>query len=498
MALVQSLIDIVPSSGLDPDSGLVSRSAYGYEVSFTHATLPAGYALAAARPRERGDLRARRGRAVGLPRRPRVPPRARRSAAHPGARRALEAEPRLASRRSCTSCTARRGACSAAAACSTRTSARTPRIAATATSASGRPTARRATCTDGSESFPVAPDDHPLLARGKPLWDAAVAAELPRQHGSAGTNKAIRVAGESFAILYSERVGPEGAAALPRRRAAELRRQRRGLDVRRRPRALREGGRRDPRARQRHPLGARRARRDRGHVRGAHAGAGRPGRLGEDGPRLPAPRAPDPERALDPRRVPDRCPAGARSSRRTRPACSRRRARRSSCRSACRRATSRRSAGGADGRRRARRSSSASGTTSTACRASSRRGSSPTASRSCSAPRSSASSATTSPSTTTARSAWRRRRSCCSRRSPCRPRGSGSARSCCSRRPTRCCGCWRRSAWSTSCRAAGSRSGSGPACARSSSSGSAPSRPPRGPTSSARWTRSAARSTTGW
>ena len=61
--------------------------------------------------------------------------------------------------------------------------------------------------TDGAESFPAAPDDHPLLARGGPLWDAAVAAELPRQHGSAGTNRAIRVAGESFSILYSERVG---------------------------------------------------------------------------------------------------------------------------------------------------------------------------------------------------------------------------------------------------------------------------------------------------
>jgi len=43
MALVKSLSDIVPSYGLDPDSGLVSRSAYGYEVSFTHATLPPGY-----------------------------------------------------------------------------------------------------------------------------------------------------------------------------------------------------------------------------------------------------------------------------------------------------------------------------------------------------------------------------------------------------------------------------------------------------------------------
>ena len=43
MALGLSLLDVVPDVGIDPDSGLASRTAYGYDVSLTHATFPSGY-----------------------------------------------------------------------------------------------------------------------------------------------------------------------------------------------------------------------------------------------------------------------------------------------------------------------------------------------------------------------------------------------------------------------------------------------------------------------
>ena len=179
MALVESLSDIVPSSGLDPESGLVSRSAYGYEVSFTHATLPAAYAsVPHAHESEeifelaegelsvfldglefrlgRGDLlripaltvhwKQNRGLQAAILHELHSPPRGvlgsgslldpyeREDASHRGNGHVRFGQTYRASRY----------------------------------------------LTDGAESFPAAPDDHPRLARGGPLWDAAVAAELPR------------------------------------------------------------------------------------------------------------------------------------------------------------------------------------------------------------------------------------------------------------------------------------------------------------------------------
>ena len=146
MALVQSLIDILPSSGLDPDSGLVSRSAYGYEVSFTATRRSRRLRVAAARPRERGDLRARRGRLSvyldGLEFRLgpgdllRIPALAVHWKQNRGSKEAILHELHSPPR----------GVLGTGQPARRRTSARTPRTAATAMSASARPTARRATC----------------------------------------------------------------------------------------------------------------------------------------------------------------------------------------------------------------------------------------------------------------------------------------------------------------------------------------------------------------
>ena len=217
MALVQTLSDVLPSGGLDPDSGLVLRSAYGYQVSFTHATLPTGYRSAPhAHESEEifevadgevsvflDGLEFRLGKGDLL----RVPA----LAVHwketrgdvPAVLHELHNPPRgIAGSGSLLDAYEREDA-----------------------SHGGNGHVRfgqtyRASryLLDGSDAFPVAPDDHPLIARGGPLWDKAVAAELPRQHGSEGTNRAIRVAGESFSILYSERVGLK---ARPHLHAAE-------------------------------------------------------------------------------------------------------------------------------------------------------------------------------------------------------------------------------------------------------------------------------------
>lgn len=71
---------------------------------------------------------------------------------------------------------------------------------------------------DGEAGFPQAPEDHFLLARRDDVWNGASGQPLPRLHGSAGTNKSVRVGSETMAILLSERVGLK---ARPHLHAAE-------------------------------------------------------------------------------------------------------------------------------------------------------------------------------------------------------------------------------------------------------------------------------------
>jgi quercetin dioxygenase-like cupin family protein len=206
MALVQSLSDITLNGGLDPDSGLVSRSAYGYDVSFTHATLPAGYASAphAHESEELAELaegelsvfldghefRLAAGDFLRIPALT-VHWKENRSA-KPAVLHELHNPPRVGD-----------GSGSLLDAFEREDA-----------SFGGRKQVHFAQTyrasrylTDGAGSFPVASDDHPRLARGEAAWARAVASELPREHGSAGTNKSVRIAGETMAILYSERVG---------------------------------------------------------------------------------------------------------------------------------------------------------------------------------------------------------------------------------------------------------------------------------------------------
>jgi quercetin dioxygenase-like cupin family protein len=71
---------------------------------------------------------------------------------------------------------------------------------------------------DGEASLSSAPEGHPLFTRGVDAWNGASAQPLPKQHGSAGTNKSVRVGSETMAILLSERVGLK---ARPHLHAAE-------------------------------------------------------------------------------------------------------------------------------------------------------------------------------------------------------------------------------------------------------------------------------------
>jgi quercetin dioxygenase-like cupin family protein len=217
MALVQSLGDITSTPGIDPDSGLVRKSVYGYDVSFTHATLPAGYKSAPhAHEGEEifeladgelsvyleglefklvtGDLlripalavhwKENRGTKAAVLHEFHNPPQG-----APGSGSLLDPYER-----------------------------EDTQVGGSPYVKLGQTYRASRYFTDGAESFPVAPDDHPYVAHGKALWEAAVASELPAFHGSAGTNKSIIVAGETFSILYSERVGLK---ARPHQHAAE-------------------------------------------------------------------------------------------------------------------------------------------------------------------------------------------------------------------------------------------------------------------------------------
>ena len=107
---------------------------------------------------------------------------------------------------------------------------------------SARPTAPRATTPTVRTSFPEAPADNPLLARGADVWRGVVPTSSepqPRQHRGDEDDRASAASGW-HAARRADRL--QDAAALPRRRADQLRHRGRGLDVHRRSRVLLAAG----------------------------------------------------------------------------------------------------------------------------------------------------------------------------------------------------------------------------------------------------------------
>ena len=280
MGLGLNLADIAPSAGIDPDSGPREPHRVRQDVSLTHATFPAGY-VSPPHAHESEELsQLRRGRALGLRRRRRVSARRRRLLPDPRPRRALEAEPLDRAPAVALELHNRpRSGVNAAEPPRQHSSVRTASFGAGHARALRADLPRLAgTIADGEASFPAAPAESPLLARSARRLGAGVTAQpLPNYHGSAGTNKSIRVGGETMAILLSERVGLK---ARPHLHAAEqISYVVEGevwtfVDDRvssRRPGDV------DPRAGEHRPLGARRAGQEGRDLRGAHAAPGRSG-----------------------------------------------------------------------------------------------------------------------------------------------------------------------------------------------------------------------------
>jgi quercetin dioxygenase-like cupin family protein len=217
MGIGLSIDTIVPSPGIDPDSGLVNRTAYGRDVSFSHVTFPAGYASAPHGHESEelsqlveGELsvyldgaeyRLREGDFFRVPalavhwKRNRGDKPAVALELHSGPRGGVNAASLL------DSIEREDGAFGAG-----------PPVRFAQTYRASR------YFTDGEEGFPEAPADSPLLARKAAVWEPATAQPLPNYHGSAGTNKGISLRGERMSILYSER---DGLKARPHLHAAE-------------------------------------------------------------------------------------------------------------------------------------------------------------------------------------------------------------------------------------------------------------------------------------
>jgi quercetin dioxygenase-like cupin family protein len=217
MGLALSLDDIEPSAGIDPASGLVSRSAYGYAVSLTHASFPAGYASAPhAHESEElsqviaGELSVyidgleftlSQGDFIRIP--ALTVHWKRNHGGEPATLLELHNPPRSGNGSGSLLDTFEREDASYRPGAAVRF---------------GQTYRASRYYTDGEERFPQAPEDHYLRARGDRVWSGASAQPLPRQHGSAGTNKSVRVGSETMAILLSERVGLK---ARPHLHAAE-------------------------------------------------------------------------------------------------------------------------------------------------------------------------------------------------------------------------------------------------------------------------------------
>jgi quercetin dioxygenase-like cupin family protein len=217
MGLAVSLEDIEPDAGIDPASGLVSKTGYGRDVSLTHATFPAGYRSAphAHESEELSQLssgnlsvyidgvefRLAAGDFI------RIPALAvhwkRNHSKEPAVSLELHNPPRPGAATGSLLDTFEREDSSYSAAEPVRF---------------GQTYRASRYYSDGEEGFSPAPDDHHLLARGDRIWNGTSAQPLPRQHGSAGTNKSVRVGSETMAVLLSERVGLK---ARPHLHAAE-------------------------------------------------------------------------------------------------------------------------------------------------------------------------------------------------------------------------------------------------------------------------------------
>lgn len=206
MGLTVSLQDIVPSSGIDSNSGLSSKRAYGRAVSMTHAIFPPGYCspphahegeeLAQLVEGELSVVMSGlkfslfKGDFIRIPsmtvhwKRNRSALPAVMLELHNPAGEQVNSHSLLDSFERDDASFDSRGAL---------------RL--------GRTYRASHYYADGEDNFTPAPDDNPLFARWQKASSGSSAQQLNRVYASEGTNKGFQVAAESMSILYSERVG---------------------------------------------------------------------------------------------------------------------------------------------------------------------------------------------------------------------------------------------------------------------------------------------------
>jgi quercetin dioxygenase-like cupin family protein len=206
MGLALRLADIPPSGGIDPDTGLVRKTAYGKGVSLTHAVFPAGYSsvphayegeeLAQVIQGELSvyidglEFKLREGDFLRIPA----------LAVHWKRNRSEEPTTVLELHNPPT------GGPGAGSLLDT--------FEREDASFGGSPPLRfgqtyRASryYADGEDDFPEAPDDHFLRARADDVWAGVVPQTNGTNHGNRGETKTTRVGGETMAILLGERIG---------------------------------------------------------------------------------------------------------------------------------------------------------------------------------------------------------------------------------------------------------------------------------------------------
>jgi quercetin dioxygenase-like cupin family protein len=206
MGLALRLEDITPDAGIDPDSGLFRRTAYGKGVSLSHAVFPAGYRSAphAYEGEElsqviEGELSVyidglefKLGEGDFL----RIPALAVHWKRNRGQRPATVLElhnPPI-------------GAPGSGSLLDTfeREDAS---FGGAAPLLFGQTYRASRYYADGEDEFPEAPGDHVLRARAADVWAGVVAQANGVNHGNRGETKTTRVGGETMAILLGERIG---------------------------------------------------------------------------------------------------------------------------------------------------------------------------------------------------------------------------------------------------------------------------------------------------
>jgi quercetin dioxygenase-like cupin family protein len=203
MSLGLSLAELTPNAGIDPSSGLVSRTAYGKTVSVTHAVFPGGYHSAPHAHESEELAQLIEGELSvfidGLEFKLfegdflRIPALAVHSKRNRSPRQAVLLELHSPSRRGASLLDAfeREDA-------SHGGSEPVP---------FGQTYRASRYYADDEETFAEAPADNPLLARGADVWRGIEPSTSGQNHGNKGQTKMVRVGGETLAILLGERIG---------------------------------------------------------------------------------------------------------------------------------------------------------------------------------------------------------------------------------------------------------------------------------------------------